>query len=158
EPAKTEAPKVAEAPKTTPPKAAAPKKAPPPPEPSLVDQVIDSWPYIVGGLVGLGAIVGGFLFVRRRKAGAEAGPSSSMTSAFPSDRKPESGTAKPGGGLVDTGNSSFLTDFDKTGPGAVDTDEVDPVAEAEVYIGYGRDAQAEEILKEAMARDKSRPE
>jgi pilus assembly protein FimV len=59
---------------------------------------------------------------------------------------------------VDTGNSSFLTDFDKTGPGSIDTDEVDPVAEAEVYIAYGRDTQAEEILKEAMARDKGRPE
>src|SRR5206468_5401267 len=67
-------------------------------------------------------------------------------------------TSKPGGGLVDTGNSSFLTDFDKTGPGTIDTDEVDPVAEAEVYIAYGRDAQAEEILKEAMARDKNRHE
>ena len=81
-----------------------------------------------------------------------------MTSAFPSDLKPSSTTGKAGGGLVDTGNSSFLTDFDKTGPGTIDTDEVDPVAEAEVYIAYGRDAQAEEILKEAMARDKGRHE
>ena len=81
-----------------------------------------------------------------------------MTSAFPSDLKPNSVTGKAGGGLVDTGNSSFLTDFDKTGPGTIDTDEVDPVAEAEVYIAYGRDAQAEEILKEAMSRDKNRHE
>jgi pilus assembly protein FimV len=81
-----------------------------------------------------------------------------MTSAFPSDLKPTTTTGKSGGGLVDTGNSSFLTDFDKTGPGAIDTEEVDPVAEAEVYIAYGRDAQAEEILKEALARDKTRPE
>jgi pilus assembly protein FimV len=81
-----------------------------------------------------------------------------MTSAFPSDLKPDTNTGKSGGGLVDTGNSSFLTDFDKTGPGSIDTDEVDPVAEAEVYIAYGRDAQAEEILKEAMARDKNRHE
>src|SRR6188508_3454011 len=81
-----------------------------------------------------------------------------MTSAFPSDLKVDTTTGKPGGGLVDTGNSSFLTDFDKTGPGTIDTDEVDPVAEAEVYIAYGRDAQAEEILKEAMARDKGRHE
>jgi pilus assembly protein FimV len=79
-----------------------------------------------------------------------------MTSAFPSDLKPSDG--KPAAGLVDTGNSSFLTDFDKTGPGTIDTDEVDPVAEAEVYIAYGRDAQAEEILKEAMARDRGRHE
>lgn len=35
-------------------------------------------------------------------------------------------------------------------------DDVDPVAEAEVYIAYGRDGQAEEILKEAMGRDPAR--
>jgi pilus assembly protein FimV len=81
-----------------------------------------------------------------------------MTSAFPSDLKPNTVTGKSGGGLVDTGNSSFLTDFDKAGPGTIDTDEVDPVAEAEVYIAYGRDTQAEEILKEAMTRDRNRHE
>jgi len=79
-------------------------------------------------ILGLG--IGAFLFVRRRKARAEAGPSSSMTSAFPSDLKPNTATGKAGGGLVDTGNSSFLTDFDKTGPGTIDTEEVDPLAEA----------------------------
>jgi len=154
EPAKTEPKK--EAPKTTDVKAA-PKKAAPPPR-DWMDDLADNWMYIAGGGLLLAGLVGGFLFVRRRKAGAEAGPSSAMTSAFPSDLKPEAGTGKAGGGLVDTGNSSFLTDFDKTGPGAIDTDEVDPVAEAEVYIAYGRDTQAEEILKEAMARDKNRPE
>jgi pilus assembly protein FimV len=166
EPPKVEAPKVeppkAEAPKEEPPKvAAAPKKAapPPPPEKGFVDELIDNPWYLMAGVGGLAAIgIGGFLFVRRRKDRAEAGPSSSMTSAFPSDLKPDSTTGKSGGGLVDTGNSSFLTDFDKTGPGTIDTDEVDPVAEAEVYIAYGRDAQAEEILKEAMARDKGRHE
>jgi pilus assembly protein FimV len=174
EPPKVEPSKVAEAPKPepakvappspTPPKAAeakpAPKKAaaPAPAEKSFTDELLENPVYLgVGGLVIAGA-VGGFLFMRRRKARAEAGPSSSMTSAFPSDLKPDSTTGKAGGGLVDTGNSSFLTDFDKTGPGTIDTDEVDPVAEAEVYIAYGRDAQAEEILKEAMARDKNRHE
>jgi pilus assembly protein FimV len=148
-------PKPAEAPKTEP-KAAA--KKPAPPARSWTDDLADNWIYLAGAGVLAIVLIGGFLFVRRRKAGAEAGPSSAMTSAFPSDLKPSTGTGKGGGGLVDTGNSSFLTDFDKTGPGAIDTDEVDPVAEAEVYIAYGRDAQAEEILKEAMARDKNRHE
>ncbi|MBA2690598.1 MAG: hypothetical protein H0U63_07330, partial [Burkholderiales bacterium] len=78
-------------------------------------------------------------------------------------------TAPPGGFKVapavapaplipDDGNSSFLTDFDKVGAGNIDTDEVDPVAEADVYIAYGRDAQAEEILKEANAKDPTRYE
>ncbi len=41
-------------------------------------------------------------------------------------------------------------------PRPLATEEVDPIAEAEVYIAYGRDGQAEEILKEAMSRDPSR--
>ena len=157
---KTDATKVAEAPKPPTPPAppkAAPKKAPPPP--SLMDEAMDNLPLIAGG-VGVLALLGfgGYVVSRRRKERAEAGPTSSMTSAFPSDLKPNTVTGKSSGGLVDTGNSSFLTDFDKTGPGTIDTDEVDPVAEAEVYIAYGRDAQAEEILKEAMAKDKNRHE
>jgi pilus assembly protein FimV len=175
EPAKTEPPKVAEAPKVEPPKAEPPKTeapkeepkatppkkaAPPPPPPpkEWYEDLMDPMYLALGGGGILAVGIGAFLFMRRRKARAEAGPSSAMTSAFPSDLKPGSTTGKAGGGLVDTGNSSFLTDFDKTGPGTIDTDEVDPVAEAEVYIAYGRDAQAEEILKEAMARDKNRHE
>ncbi|HST02062.1 MAG TPA: FimV/HubP family polar landmark protein [Usitatibacter sp.] len=112
-----------------------------------------------GGLAIIGIPLIAFLLIRRRRNRETDIPNSAMTSAFPSDLKPGNTGGKPaGGGLVDTGNSSFLTDFDKTGPGTIDTDEVDPVAEAEVYIAYGRDAQAEEILKEAMARDKNRHE
>ena len=35
-------------------------------------------------------------------------------------------------------------------------EEVDPIAEADVYMAYGRDAQAEEILKEALQKDANR--
>ena len=40
--------------------------------------------------------------------------------------------------------------------GAAESDDVDPIAEADVYMAYGRDAQAEEILKEALAKDAHR--
>ncbi len=147
--------------------AAAPKPAPkpapkapppPPPEPTVMDMVMDNLPIIAGagGAALLGA--GGFVYMRRRKKAGSGGATTQSSSLMPSDLKPNTVTGAKAGGLVDTGNSSFLTDFDKTGPGAIDTDEVDPVAEADVYIAYGRDAQAEEILKEAMARDKSRHE
>lgn len=33
-----------------------------------------------------------------------------------------------------------------------ESDEIDPVAEADVYMAYGRDIQAEEILKEALVK------
>ena len=59
---------------------------------------------------------------------------------------------------VDTGSSSLIqTDFSQSGLSAIDADEgVDPVAEADVYMAYGRDAQAEEILLDAMKADPSR--
>lgn len=159
-----DAPKVAEPAKpaaTTaappPPKVAT--KTPPPPEPGLLD---DPMVLAAGGGAGLLAIGGLAAFILRRKKAAAAKPKAKVgggvASAIPSDLKPNTVTGASKGGLVDTGNSSFLTDFDKTGPGAIDTDEVDPVAEAEVYIAYGRDTQAEEILKEAMMRDKGRHE
>src|SRR3569623_2546680 len=54
-----------------------------------------------------------------------------------------------GGQSVDTNNSVFNSNFTPSAS-QLDTNEVDPVAEADVYIAYGRDAQAEEILKEAL--------
>ncbi len=153
--------KPADASKPAPPKDAKPaaKAAPktaPPPEPDFIDEYGVA---AAGAGVGLVGVAGLFMFIRRRKKAAAGNTSQlSTSSVMPSDMRPNSITGNRAGGLVDTGNSSFLTDFDKAGPGNIDTDEVDPVAEAEVYIAYGRDAQAEEILKEAMTRDKSRHE
>jgi pilus assembly protein FimV len=62
------------------------------------------------------------------------------------------------GGSVNTGDTSFLTDFSQAGLGAIDTHDVDPIAEADVYMAYGRDAQAEEILKEAIGKTPDRHE
>ncbi|HYC69424.1 FimV/HubP family polar landmark protein, partial [Brevundimonas sp.] len=41
-------------------------------------------------------------------------------------------------------------------PAGMEAEEVDPIAEADVYMAYGRDAQAEEILREAISKDPSR--
>ena len=60
---------------------------------------------------------------------------------------------------VDTGDTSFLTDFSQSANGGmIDTNDVDPIAEAEVYMAYGRDAQAEEILKDAISKEPKRHE
>ena len=132
---------------------------PPPPEPNFLEDNMVAIGAGGAALLGAGGLFA-FMARRRKKSGGSGNSTglSQVSSVMPSDLKPNSVTGNRGGGLVDTGNSSFLTDFDKTGPGSIDTDEVDPVAEAEVYIAYGRDAQAEEILKEAMSRDKSRHE
>ncbi|QDC44244.1 FimV/HubP family polar landmark protein [Methylophilus medardicus] len=58
-----------------------------------------------------------------------------------------------------SGDTSFLTDFSQSGVGGmIDSHDVDPIAEAEVYMAYGRDAQAEEILKDAIQKDPQRQE
>lgn len=63
------------------------------------------------------------------------------------------------GGKVDTGDTSFLTDFSQSTSGSmIDTNDVDPIAEAEVYMAYGREAQAEEILKDAIIKEPKRYE
>ena len=89
----------------------------------------------------------------RRKRKVEKFENSIITGG---DLKANSVFGNTGGQNVDTGNSSFQSDFSQVSTGSIDADEVDPVAEADVYMAYGRDAQAEEILKEALAKDGSR--
>ncbi len=62
-------------------------------------------------------------------------------------------------GNSSTSDTSFLTDFAQSADGSmIDTNDVDPIAEAEVYMAYGRDAQAEEILKDAIVKEPKRYE
>jgi len=75
-------------------------------------------------------------------------------SVVPSDADSVLGSA--GGRNVDTSSSSVQSDFSQGGVGKADTEEIDPIAEADVYMAYGRDAQAEEILKDALAKDSTR--
>ncbi|WP_211172343.1 FimV/HubP family polar landmark protein [Massilia forsythiae] len=116
------------------------------PEPGLLDFIMDNLTYL--GAAAAVALLAALAVAQRRKkkpartvvepvaAGAPAEPAHSMF-------------AETGGQSVDTNNSVFNSSF---APSAsqLDTNEVDPVAEADVYIAYGRDAQAEEILKEAL--------
>jgi len=152
EPKPAEPPKVVEAPKPAapvePPKPA--PAAPPAPEPGLLD---DPLPLIGGG--GILALLAGYFLLRRRRSEAE--PDFTTAIPAPSSLGPNSVFRMTGGQSVDTGNVPLQTgDFSQTGPGTIDTDEVDPVAEADVYMAYGRDAQAEEILIEALRKDPHR--
>ncbi len=146
-----EAPKAPEPPKAPPKKAAPPQ--PTPPEPSLMDELLGNTLYL--GLAALVLVLLGAyaVFAVRRKRKVESFESSIITGG---DLKANSVFGNTGGQSVDTGNSSFQSDFSQVGPGAIDADEVDPVAEADVYMAYGRDAQAEEILKEALVKDPNR--
>lgn len=158
----TEPPKPAE---TAPPAPVAQKAAepapkrpkapvPPPPEPSLVDDLLENRLLLAGG-AGLIGLLGLVAVRQRRKAKQdqmEVAPSTTSVSLGAN-----SVFGSTGGQSVDTSASSLQTDFSRASISAIDADEgVDPVAEADVYMAYGRDAQAEEILLDALKSDPTR--
>jgi pilus assembly protein FimV len=161
EKALTEAPEPA-APKPAP-AAAVPVVKPPPastePAASWYAPLLANPMYWGGGLAALG--LGGVLWWMmagggRRRKGTGASLDDSIMSG--GDVRPNTIIGAASGGSVNTGDTSFLTDFSQAGLGSIDTHDVDPIAEAEVYMAYGRDAQAEEILKEAIGKNPDRHE
>ena len=111
-------------------------------------------------LPGAGALLlglGGLAFWRiRQKKKATLVDSSFLESRL----QPDSFFGASGGQRVDTadsGNSAGAGSSMVYSPSQLDAaGDVDPVAEADVYLAYGRDLQAEEILKEALRSNPSR--
>lgn len=112
---------------------------------------------IVGGIVVLAGGVILLVYMRRRQRSiAEFEESILASDAIAPDSSVTTGNTT--GQAITTGDTSFLSDFSQGGVGHVQTDEVDPIAEAEVYLAYGRDETAEEILKEAIVKNPNRQE
>lgn len=128
----------------------------PAPEPGLMDALTDNMMLL--GLAG-GAVVllgGGWAFLRnRRKQNLDSFEQGILTAG---GLKANTVFGNTSGGTVDTGDTSFLTDFSQSPSGMIDTHDVDPIAEAEVYMAYGRDSQAEEILNDAISKEPTRYE
>jgi pilus assembly protein FimV len=130
-----------------------PKPAPAPQkrEPELMDEIMaaasDPLYLGAGGAIVLGGLA--FWMVRRRRTGANQSDSPPIA--------PRLGMA-----AAAAAGAAAVTDYTAAAEATVRTtsaasvDDVDPLQEAEVYIQYGRDGQAEEILKEAMARQPRR--
>ena len=133
-------------------KASAP--APAPAETSLVDDLLDN-PFVLPGAGLLVAAMGGFAFWRSRQRKKSAQVDSSF---LESRLQPDSFFGASGGQRVDTNDGGGATGSSMVySPSQLDAaGDVDPVAEADVYLAYGRDLQAEEILKEAMRTNPSR--
>ncbi|KQX39427.1 FimV/HubP family polar landmark protein [Variovorax sp. Root434] len=131
----------------TAPKPAVKKPAPPPPpEPTFLEELLDNPLMLAGGA--LIALLIGFLLYRvlgRRRE--EMSESVFLESRIPKD----SFFGASGGESVDTKHRGDSTVSSLSySPSQLDAGDVDPVAEADVYLAYGRDLQAEEILREAL--------
>lgn len=116
----------------------------------LADPVL---PAAGGGLI---ALLGGFAFYRNRQRKKNA---AHVDSSFLESRlQPDSFFGASGGQRVDTANDAAASGSSMVySASQLDAaDDVDPVAEADVYLAYGRDAQAEEILKEAVKHNPGR--
>jgi pilus assembly protein FimV len=148
------APKSESAPAPSQPTPVQPKPAPvktapvPAPEPSLMDQVLDQ-PAYLGAAIGVLIIIGALAVravKRRRESKSDAEESG-----------PARAAAEPqGAGTAFSPQSAAANAAAETG--GETSDEVDPVAEAEIFLAYGRDAQAEELLKEALESSPKRYE
>ncbi|MDR2299595.1 MAG: hypothetical protein LBE30_14790 [Comamonas sp.] len=151
----------AEAPPAAPAPAPAPKPAlapvAPPPEPSFIDGLMDDPTIPLAGAAILALLLGygGYRVAQRRKAAAAASADSSLGD---SQLGTDSFFGASGGQRVDTTTTSSQMSGQSMqySPSQLDAGDVDPLAEADVYLAYGRDLQAEEILKEALRTDPNR--
>jgi pilus assembly protein FimV len=145
EPPKAEAPKPEPAKAEAPPAKAAPAPAPAPaPEASLSDMLTS--PFVLGGIgATLLALLVGLNLYRKRKV-----EKSDEFKATGEGMQANSLFGATGGQSVDTGATSTFNSSFIPAASQLDSNEVDPVAEADVYIAYGREEQAEDILKEAL--------
>lgn len=129
---------------------AAKKPAPPPPpveEPSFFASLLDN-PLVLPAAGALFALLAGFGWYRAR----QRKKTTPVDSSFLESRlQPDSFFGSSGGQRIDTTEASVSGSSMVYSPSQLDAaGDVDPVAEADVYLAYGRDLQAEEILKEAM--------
>ncbi|MFN0039111.1 MAG: FimV/HubP family polar landmark protein [Burkholderiales bacterium] len=134
------------APPVTPPPAPAKpvvRPAPPVPAPSLMDTLMANSVYIATGLGAL-LLIGG-LGVAMRKIKRRRELKQETEESVPAS------SIAAGAGAASAYSQSSVGSSGSGAATATNTDaEVDPVAEAEIFLAYGRDAQAEELLNEAL--------
>jgi len=134
------------------PAAADNKPAPPPPAAAQPEaSFVDESPEVVYGGAGILALL--LFYFGYKRYMQRRGTKQSEAQA----REP-SGASRMGAPSGDSDTLLSPTDFsDLSGSGAATGDAgVDPVAEADVYLAYGRDVQAEEILLDALKTDPTR--
>jgi pilus assembly protein FimV len=137
------------------------------PAPELVEETLP-----LGLIGGVGAAVLsllGFFWWRRRKSVSEASlTTESMFSPSIIYKAPETESnfsvpvlnENTAYDVEPVGESSFLSEFTPSDFDAFDNDqsEIDPIAEADVYLAYGRYQQAEELMRNAVDTHPDRDE
>lgn len=135
-------------------------KAPPPQPPAEVgmfDSLLNFVDLtILGGASGVALLGAAWMFLRnKRRKDLDSFERGILTSGGLRANTVFGNTT----GSTSSADTSFLTDFAQSANGSmIDANDVDPIAEAEVYMAYGRDAQAEEILKDAISKEPKRYE
>ena len=123
------------------------------PETSLLDDIREN-PLALPALAGLLLLLAGLGIYRYKKRNKFAQVDSSF---LESRLQPDSFFGASGGQRIDTNEAGASGSSLVYSPSQLDAaGDVDPVAEADVYLAYGRDLQAEEILKEAMRTSPTR--
>lgn len=149
-----------ESPETAEPVAKAQPQPNPPPavsptvdtrRPSLIDKILEQKQFIAIGAAGLGVLL--LLLLRRRKSEDEAAEDAIDAKVAGAGEKTAGDSETQGIDDLDVSQpeKSFVTQVVEEG-----ADDVDPVAEAEVYMTYGRYNQAEAILADAIDSDDDR--
>ncbi len=126
-------------------------------EPSFITGLMNSVDLaVLGGAGGVALLGAGWMYLRnKRRKDLDSFERGILTSGGLRANTVFGNTT----GNASMSDTSFLTDFaQSTDGGMIDTNDVDPIAEAEVYMAYGRDAQAEEILKDAISKEPKRYE
>ena len=155
----------------------------PPPQPSFIDSLLENPTMlaVAGGGAALALVLLGLMMRRRRQSvdddlfdsSAPVGGAGASTAAVASSvavassaatasdqpiisddlTKEESGLGEAVGDIDEYGGFG-----DELGTIHADESEIDPIAEADVYLAYRRYEQAESLLKEAIQQDDTRPE
>ena len=137
------------------PKPPAPKKkiAPPPPPEPEPDFVEENGPLVFGGGAVLALLFGwlGISAMRKKRAAAAEANATIAESDLSTHSVFSTTTVAP------PPSEQEPSQFSSTGMGmAAHQETVDPVVEADTFLAFGRDAQAEEILLEALKTDPQR--